>query len=149
MNIANLFGEILEGKLIGMIGRNFIICGLTGWCIEVAFTSAGALGKKDKKLMGQTSAWMFPIYGSAALIGEISPKIAHWPTPARGLLYGGAIMAGEYISGSILTKFDVCPWSYKGCKYAINDIVRLDFLPFWMVAGLLFEHILLNESVKV
>ena len=135
------------------LGKNFIICGLTGWCIEVAFTSAGALGKKDKKLMGQTSAWMFPIYGSAALIGEISPKISHWPTPARGLLYGGAIMAGEYISGSILTKFDVCPWNYKGCKYAIHEIVRLDYLPFWIGAGLLFEHILtqapspLNESI--
>ena len=129
-----------------MLGKNFIICGLTGWCMEVAFTSASALGKKDKKLMGQTSAWMFPIYGTAALIGEISPKIAHWPTPARALLYGGAIMTGEYISGSILTKFDICPWSYKGCKYTINDIVRLDFLPFWMVAGLLFERILSSEA---
>lgn len=132
-----------------MRGRNFIICGLTGWCMEVAFTSAGALGKKDKKLMGQTSAWMFPIYGMAAVIGEIAPKISHWPTPARGLLYGSAIMAGEYVSGSILTKLGVCPWSYKGAKYAVNDIVRLDFLPFWMAAGLLFERILTNESVKI
>ena len=129
-----------------MTGRNFIICGLTGWCMEVAFTSAGALWKKDKKLMGQTSAWMFPIYGMAAVIGEIAPKISHWPTPARGLLYGSAIMAGEYVSGTLLTKFDVCPWSYKGAKYAVNDIVRLDFLPFWVVAGLLFEHILANEK---
>ena len=125
-----------------MFGKNFVICGLTGWCIEIAFTSAGALGKKDKKLMGQTSAWMFPIYGSAALIGEVAPKISHWPTPARALLYGGAIMTGEYISGTLLTKFDICPWSYKGCKYAVKDIVRLDYLPFWMVAGLIFEKIL-------
>lgn len=127
-----------------MLARNFIVCGLTGWCMEIAFTSAGALGKKDKKLMGQTSAWMFPIYGTAALIGEIAPRIAHWPTPARALLYGGSIMVGEYISGSLLTKFDVCPWDYKGCKYAVKDIVRLDFLPFWMVAGLIFERILTN-----
>ena len=131
-----------------MFGKNFVICGLTGWCIEIAFTSAGALGKKDKKLMGQTSAWMFPIYGSAALIGEVAPIIAHWPTAARALLYGGAIMTGEYISGSILTKLDVCPWSYKGCKYSINDIVRLDYLPFWMIAGLLFEKILTNDLVN-
>ena len=98
--------------------------------------------------MGQTSAWMFPIYGTAALIGEISPKISHWSAPARGLLYGSAIMVGEYISGSLLTKFDLCPWSYKGCKYTINDIVRLDYLPFWMVAGLLFEKILANDIVQ-
>lgn len=128
-----------------MTGRNFIVCGLTGWCMEVAFTSAGALGKKDKKLTGKTSAWMFPIYGMAAVIGEIAPKISHWPLPARGLLYGSAIMVGEYISGSLLTKFDVCPWSYKGAKYAVNDIIRLDYLPLWMAAGLFFEHILTND----
>ena len=125
-----------------MTGKNFIICGLTGWCIEVAFTSATSLLKKDKKLMGQTSAWMFPIYGMAAVIGEVSPKITHWPTPARGLLYGSSILAVEYITGSILTKLDACPWSYKNCKYAVNDIIRLDYLPFWMVAGLLYEKIL-------
>lgn len=131
-----------------MLGRNFIICGLTGWCMEVAFTSANALGKKDKKLMGQTSAWMFPIYGMAAVIGEVSPKISHWPTPVRGLLYGSAIMAGEYITGSLLTKLDVCPWSYEGAKYSVNGIVRLDFLPLWMAAGLIFERILMDKNTK-
>lgn len=128
-----------------MTGRNFIVCGLTGWCMEVAFTSVGAIGKKDKKLMGQTSAWMFPIYGMASFIGEIAPKISHWPTPVRGLLYGSAIMVGEYISGTILTKMDACPWSYAGAKHTINDIVRLDYLPLWMAAGLFFEHILTND----
>lgn len=116
--------------------------------MEVAFTSASALGKKDKKLMGQTSAWMFPIYGMAAVIGEIAPKISHWPTPMRGLLYGSGIMAGEYVSGTILTKLDVCPWSYEGSKYAVKGIVRLDFLPFWMVAGLLFERILTSDLAQ-
>lgn len=129
-----------------MKGRDFIICGLTGWCMEVAFTSAGSLGKKDKKLTGKTSAWMFPIYGMAAVIGEVAPKISHWPTPARALLYGGAIMTGEYISGSLLTKLDACPWSYEGAKYSINGIVRLDYLPVWMAAGLVFEHLLTNNN---
>lgn len=124
--------------------KNFIICGLTGWCIEVAFTSAGALIKKDKKLMGQTSAWMFPIYGTASVIGDIAPRISHWSLPARGLLYGGAIMLGEYVSGTVLTKLDVCPWSYANAKYTIKDIVRLDFLPFWMIAGLFYEKILMD-----
>lgn len=125
-----------------MTGKNFIICGLTGWCIEVAFTSAGAVLKKDKKMMGHTSAWMFPIYGMASGIGVIAPKISHWSPLRRGLLYGGAIMSAEYITGSLLTRLDACPWSYKGCKYAVKDIVRLDYLPFWMAAGLLYEKLL-------
>ena len=54
-----------------MRGKNFILCGLAGWCIEVAFTSFNALRRKDKKLIGQTSAWMFPIYGMAAGIGNV------------------------------------------------------------------------------
>lgn len=132
-----------------MKGRNFIICGLTGWCIEVAFTSAHSLGQKDKTLMGRTSAWMFPIYGMASVIGEVAPKIAHWPTPARGLLYGSAIMAGEYLSGSVLTKLGVCPWNYDDAKYSIKGLVRLDYLPFWIVAGLLYEQLLLNLPEEV
>ena len=127
-----------------MKGRDFVVCGLTGWCIEVAFTSANAIMKKDKKMMGQTSAWMFPIYGMASVIGEVAPKISHWPMPARGLLYASAIMTGEYISGSLLTKLGVCPWNYEDAKYSIKGIVRLDFLPFWMIAGLLYEHLLLE-----
>ena len=128
---------------------DFFLCGLCGWCMECFWTGMDSImQKQDKTLLCHTSIWMFPIYGMAAVIGEIAPKISHWPTPARGLLYGSARMAGEYVSGTLLTKFDVCPWSYKGCKYTINDIVRLDFLPFWVVAGLLFERILVNELVK-
>ena len=125
-----------------MTGKKFIFCGLTGWCIEVAFTSANAILKKDKKMMGQTSAWMFPIYGMAACIDDISPKIAHWTPLRRGLLYGSAIMTAEYITGSLLTRIDACPWSYKGCKYAVKDVVRLDYLPFWIGTGLLYEKLL-------
>ena len=116
--------------------------------MEVAFTSAGAIGKKDKKLMGQTSAWMFPIYGMAAVIGEISPKISHWPTPVRGLLYGSAIMAGEYVSGTLLTKLGVCPWNYDGAKYSVNGVIRLDYFPLWAAAGLIFEKILTTDLAK-
>lgn len=127
-----------------MKGRNFVVCGLAGWCIEVAFTSAGAIAKKDKKLMGQTSAWMFPIYGMAAGIDIIYPKIKHWSTVNRGLLYGIAIMSAEYVTGSILSSIDACPWNYENAKYSIKGLVRPDYLPFWMIAGLMYEKLLLE-----
>lgn len=57
-----------------MRGRNFLICGLTGWCMEILFTSAGSLAKHDGRLIGQTSLWMFPIYGMAACIGPVYAK---------------------------------------------------------------------------
>ena len=127
-----------------MRNNKFILCGLAGWCIEVAFTSASSALKKDKKMMGQTSAWMFPIYGMAAGIDLIYPKIKNWSTLNRALLYGLSIMTGEYITGSILTAMDACPWSYADAKYSIKVLVRPDYLPYWMVAGLLYEKLLLE-----
>ena len=131
-----------------LFGENFILCGLTGWCIEVAFTSAGAALNKDRKLTGKSSAWMFPIYGMAAGIGVIAPKISHWPAVARSLFYASAIMTGEYLSGSLLKKYDLCPWDYSDAKYNVNGIVRLDFLPFWMVAGLVYEKLLQKRDCQ-
>ena len=47
---------------------NFIRCGTLGWCLEIIFTSINALRKRNLKLMGNTSIWMFPIYGSMCLL---------------------------------------------------------------------------------
>ncbi len=129
-----------------MLGKNFVICGLTGWCIEVAFTSFGSAVKKDKQLTGRTSAWMFPIYGMAAGIDLVYPKIKNWHPLGRGLLYGCSILTGEYVTGTLLTKLGACPWSYDGCKYSIKGLIRIDYLPLWMFAGLLFEQILLRSN---
>ena len=128
--------------------RNFIVCGLTGWCIEVFFTSAVAMFHKDKRLTGRSSAWMFPIYGLASVIGDIYPKIARWPGIARAFLYGICIMTVEYASGRLLTRFDVCPWCYDGCRYSVNGVIRLDFLPLWMIAGMLYERILKKFNAR-
>ena len=125
--------------------RNFIVCGLTGWCIEVFFTaitSKDVKGNRDRKLEGHSSIWMFPIYGLASVIGDIYPKIAKWPKLLRAFLYGICFITVEFISGNILTRFHVCPWNYKGCIFSIKDIIRLDFFPLWMLAGMLYEHIL-------
>ena len=62
-----------------MFGRNFLVCGLTGWCMEILFTSAGSLLKKDGRLIGQTSIWMFPIYGMAVLIRPVYRLIKNLP----------------------------------------------------------------------
>ena len=125
-----------------MNSRNFIVCGLTGWCMEIFFTSLDSARKKDWHLKGHSSAWMFPIYGMAASFEMFHPKIKNWSMLSRGVFYGILIMSGEYMSGSILKAFDVCPWDYKDAKYSIKGIVRMDYLPFWIIAGLFFEWIL-------
>lgn len=129
-----------------MKGRNFFICGLTGWCIEILFTSAGSLKKKDGRLIGQTSVWMFPIYGMAACIGPVYQKIKEKPAIFRGTLYTVGIFTFEYLSGTFLKKHQLCPWDYSDAKANIGGVIRLDYAPFWMAAGLLFERILLRAN---
>ena len=82
--------------------RNFFICGLAGWCMEIVFTSFGTFLHGDPRLLGQTSLWMFPIYGMAALIDPIYEKIKYWPFLLRGCFYATSIMLGEFLSGSLL-----------------------------------------------
>lgn len=129
-----------------MNGKNFFICGLTGWCIEILFTSAGSLLKKDKRMIGQTSVWMFPIYGMAAVIAPVYKKIKGKPALLRGGIYTLGIFSFEYFSGTILKRHALCPWDYSDAKTNIDGVIRLDYAPFWMLAGLLFERILVRTN---
>ncbi len=121
--------------------NKFWICGLTGWCMEILFTSAGSFRNKNMKLMGQTSIWMFPIYGMAAMIGPIYKYIKNLPVFLRGGIYTAGIFTCEYVSGSLLRKHGMCPWDYSDAKANINGLIRLDYAPFWLAAGLIFERI--------
>ena len=116
--------------------------------MEILFTSAQSFHDKDMRLMGQTSIWMFPIYGMASCIQEIYPLIEKWPVLCRGSLYSVGILTGEYISGSILKKLNICPWDYSAAKYNVQGIIRIDFFPVWMAAGLIFERILCGQGAK-
>ena len=104
-----------------MITKNFFVCGLTGWCMEILFTSTGSFLKQDKRLIGRTSVWMFPIYGTAAVIAPLYHSIKNLPALLRG-----------------------CPWDYSHAKTNIDGVIRLDYAPLWMAAGLLFERILIR-----
>ena len=129
-----------------MFGKDFCICGLTGWCMEIVFTSAGSLLKHDTRLIGRTSLWMFPIYGMAAVIAPVFKLLREKPILLRGSIYALGIFSFEYLSGSLLKKHELCPWDYSDAKANIDGVIRLDYAPFWMLAGLLFERILVHEN---
>ena len=86
---------------------------------------------------------MFPIYGLAAFIRPIYHLIKKNPPLIRGGFYALGIFSCEYLSGSFLKKHHICPWDYSNAKSNINGLIRLDYAPFWMAAGLIFEKILL------
>ena len=126
--------------------KNFLLCGLTGWCMEIVCTALDSYRKRELQLIGQTSLWMFPIYGMASFLKPFCRLFKKFPTAIRAFLYSILIFAGEYVSGSILRKYDICPWDYSKARTNIKGVVRLDFAPFWMVAGLIFETLLVETD---
>lgn len=126
--------------------KNFLICGLAGWFTEIVFTSLKALRRRDMTLKGNTSLWMFPIYGSAALLAPLSRFLKDRPVWLRGAAYMSLIYSIEYLSGKLLSRHKSCPWDYSRCRYRINNVIRMDFAPFWFGLGLLFERLLSDDS---
>ena len=126
--------------------RKFLICGLTGWCMEILFTAFDSFRRRELKLMGRTSVWMFPIYGMAVLIEPAYHLTKKFPALFRGFLYSAGIFAIEFLSGSFLKKHSICPWDYSRAKTNVNGVIRLDYTPFWMAAGLIYEKILTKSQ---
>lgn len=126
--------------------RNFLLCGTAGWCMEILFTALNSLRRRDRKLQGTTSLWMFPIYGCAALFAPIGRLLQKKPAWVRGLFYMSMIFAGEYTSGSLLRRYSLCPWNYGKSRFHVKGLIRLDYAPFWFGAGLLFEKLTSRSS---
>ena len=119
--------------------RNFFLCGLTGWCLEILFTSFDSFRKRELQLMGKTSLWMFPIYGMTAFFRPFCRLLKRFSPVLRGAFYSCLIFLGEYVSGSILKKYRMCPWDYSQARFNIGGVIRLDYAPVWFLTGLLYE----------
>ncbi|MDE6016441.1 MAG: putative ABC transporter permease [Acetatifactor sp.] len=128
--------------------HNFLLCGLTGWCLEITFTAMSSLRRRNLRLTGTTSLWMFPIYGCAALLHPLFKLMHKRPLFMRGLTYMTLIFSVEFLSGRFLRKRKLCPWDYARSRYNIGRVIRLDYAPFWFSAGLLFEHMLCRTQLQ-
>ena len=126
--------------------KNFLKCGLIGWCLEITFTALSSFQKRDLRLMGQTSLWMFPIYGSACLLGPVFKRLKNLPLYIRGSVYSLCIFTCEYLTGRFLNHRKLCPWNYEGSRWHIQKVIRLDYFPNWFFLGLLLEKLLSNEE---
>jgi len=124
------------------LSKNYVRCGILGWCLEILFTSLSEGPGKNRALMGKTSILMFPIYGAACLFKPLYPLIQKLAWPIRGFLYMNLIYMMELVSGLFLTKHDCCPWDYSKAKYQYKKVIRLDFAPYWFCTGLLYEKFL-------
>ena len=111
--------------------------------MEILFTGLHSLKTHNPKLMGNTSIWMFPIYGMASLLAPVCRLLRGKNLMLRGGIYTCCIFAGEYLTGSLLRKYEACPWDYSKAPLNIDGLIRLDYAPYWFGAGLVFEKMLL------
>lgn len=128
--------------------QNFIHCGLLGWFLEITFTAFHAFRKRDMRLPGTTSVWMFPIYGLMAFCSPICRLLKNRSLWFRGLVYTGVIFTGEFLTGIWLHRKNLCPWNYERSRWNLSKVVRLDYAPFWFITGLLYER-LLRENDEI
>lgn len=126
--------------------KNFVRCGIIGWCMEIIFTSLNSLRRRNMRLQGTTSIWMFPIYGCAAFLAPVSRLLKSRPVWVRGITYMSLIFSAEYLTGALLQRRSLCPWDYYRSRWNIKRLIRLDYAPYWFAAGLLFERILSKQS---
>lgn len=138
-------GVTMKKHLLCFI-KNFVKCGLTGWCMEIVFTAMNSLRRRDMTLKGNTSLWMFPIYGCAAALAPISRLVCRRSVWFRGLTYMSLIFSTEFLTGKLLARLSLCPWDYGRSRWNVSRLIRLDFAPFWFGAGLLFERLLASSS---
>lgn len=138
----------MKSIYIKLLLRDFLICGVIGWCMEIIFTSLGSLLSGNLMLKAHTSLWMFPIYGLAAFIFPLYQKITFFPIWLRASLYAVLIFFVEFTTGILLKTFHLCPWNYEHATWNLAGVIRLDYFFFWCIAGLLFEKILCQRHAK-
>ncbi len=111
--------------------------------MEILWTGLGSFLKGNLMLSSVTYLWMFPIYGLAVFLERIHDYIEELPWFIRGVIWVVIILSLEYLTGWLLKSFlGRCPWDYSDVTpYHIQGFIRLDYIPAWFLAGLVFERI--------
>lgn len=121
---------------------NFLLCGLSGWCMECFWTGIHSIKEKDRFLLCRTSLWMFPIYGMASFLQPICTMLKNKNVLIRGGVYTVCIFLTEFFTGKFLKKYGACPWDYSKAKLNYKGLIRIDYAPSWFLAGLFYEKLL-------
>lgn len=118
-------------------GERFLIYGLAGWAIDSLFVCIGTGRRRPSSLLN------VPVYGLAQPLFEpVHDRTRRRPLPQRAAMYGAGILAVEYSSGWLLRWLvGYVPWDYSRARFAIDGLVRLDYLPLWAAYGLGLERL--------
>jgi hypothetical protein len=137
----------MESTLVG-----FGIFALLGMGAEIVFTGLKKLisdirSRKELNwsLPGYSFVWVMPLYGSAVfLFPPLFSLVEDQNIFFRALAYGISILCVELVAGILLKLIlGKNPWHYES-GWTLGGFVRLDYLPFWMIAGIAIEFVYVN-----
>jgi len=130
--------------------KRFWTYGAAGVLSEVVQTSLKApMRDKNLRLTGHTYLWMFPIYGSAAVLFEPAhDRLRSHPWWQRGLAWTVGIYAVEAASGEAIRRATgEVPWDYSRARGTrpvpvnLKGLVRPAYAPLWFAVGLGLEQL--------
>lgn len=130
---------------LGGMTFRFLVYGALGWCGEILWTALTRRIRGDASnwlLIGETSLWAFPMYGSAVLLYEpIHNQVSGWFVLVRAAVYLLGFWVVEYLGGWIVWKLSGArPWDYSASPGgSLNGLIRWNFILIWPVIGLLAE----------
>ncbi len=123
----------------------FACYGLLGWGAEILWTGVKPLRRRpiDWRLPGDTSLWMFPIYGLSAFLFEpIHELLRVCAWPARAAAYVAGIWIIEYLTSWLIERaVGSPPWDYSYARWNLHGRIRWDYAPLWVLFGLLLERV--------
>jgi uncharacterized membrane protein len=114
----------------------FLAYGFAGWAVDSLFVAARTGRRRPSSLLN------VPVYGLAQPLFEpVHDRLGQRRLAVRGSLYGVGILAVEYGSGRLLRRLvGSAPWNYGQARFAVDGLVRLDYLPLWALFGLGLER---------
>lgn len=118
-------------------GLRFLAYGVVGWAVDSLFVAAHTGRRRSSSLLN------VPVYGLAQPLFEpVHDRLRQRRIALRGAVYGAGILGVEYATGRLLrTLVGHAPWDYGGSRFAVDGLVRLDYLPLWAAFGLGLERL--------
>ena len=111
--------------------------GFAGWAVDSLFVSFHTRRRRPSSLVN------VPVYGLAEPLFEpMHDRVRRRPLAVRATFYGTGILAVEYAAGWMLRRAaGHAPWDYGRARFAVDGLVRLDYLPLWAAFGLGLERL--------
>jgi len=120
-----------------------------GFVMEIKVTAIskvtdGTITQDDRKLHGNISLWMIPVYGLLILFffEAVNSSIESLNIIIRYIVWSITFTFFEILSGWFYDRFlHIRPWDYRKDRGSIcNGYTKIHYIPLWGLVGLVIEQ---------